>query len=324
MFKRGRRVRATESIRELFRDVDVNLKELVYPLFIKDGNGIKELIPSMPNQFRFSIDTLATELSELEKLGIKNLLLFGIPKTKDLVATSAFSEDGIVQQAVRFIKKNFPSFLLVTDVCMCAYTTHGHCGIVDGDEVLNDESIDVIAKIALSHAQAGADIVAPSDMMDGRILRMREVLDQNGFVNLPIMSYAVKYASSYYGPFRDIADSAPKGDRKTYQLDFRNSSNYLSEAVSDIEEGADIVMVKPGLAYLDVLRALKDKVDVPLAIYNVSGEYSMVKAAAQNGWIDEKEIVMENMIAMKRAGASIIITYHAKDIAIWQKGDINE
>lgn len=320
MFKRGRRVRSSESIRELFRDVDINLKELVYPLFIKEGNQIKESISSMPNQYRFSIDMLHDELVELEKLGIKNLLLFGIPKTKDLAGSSAFAENGIVQEAIRYIKKNFPSFLIVTDVCLCAYTNDGHCGIVENDEILNDESIELIAKIALSHAQAGADIVAPSDMMDGRILKIRESLDKNGFLNLPIMSYAVKYSSSYYGPFRDIADSAPKGDRKTYQLDFRNSSNYLSEAQSDIEEGADIVMVKPGLAYLDVVKALKSEIKTPIAIYNVSGEYSMVKAAAQNGWINEKEIVMENMFAMKRAGASIIITYHAKDIANWLNG----
>ncbi len=320
MFKRGRRVRSSESIRELFRDVEINLKELVYPLFIKEGNQIKESISSMPNQYRFSIDMLHDELVELEKLGIKNLLLFGIPKTKNLAGSSAFAENGIVQEAIRYIKKNFPSFLIVTDVCLCAYTNDGHCGIVENDEILNDESIELIAKIALSHAQAGADIVAPSDMMDGRILKIRESLDKNGFLNLPIMSYAVKYASSYYGPFRDIADSAPKGDRKTYQLDYRNSSNYLSEALSDIEEGADIVMVKPGLAYLDVVKALKSEINTPIAIYNVSGEYSMVKAAAQNGWINEKEIVMENMFAMKRAGASIIITYHAKDIANWLNG----
>ena len=319
MFTRTRRLRNSQSLRDIVRNVKLSIDELIYPLFIEEGENIKEEISSMPGQYRFSIDNLAPELETLKELGIKSLLLFGIPKHKDPVGSEAYNPNGIVQNAIRFIKKNYPEFLIITDVCMCEYTSHGHCGILDNCYVQNDETIKYMAKIALSHAQAGADIVAPSDMMDGRILEMRTLLDENGFVNTPIMAYSVKYASNYYGPFRDAANSAPSfGDRKTYQMDFRNSKEYFREVESDIEEGADFIMVKPALAYLDVIKAIEN-INLPLVAYNVSGEYSMVKAAAMNGWINEKGIVMENMYALKRAGVDLIITYHAKEIAQWVK-----
>lgn len=319
MFTRTRRLRNSQSLRDIVRNVRLSIDELIYPLFIEEGENIKEEISSMPGQYRFSIDNLAPELETLKELGIKSLLLFGIPKHKDPVGSEAYNPNGIVQNAIRFIKKNYPEFLIITDVCMCEYTSHGHCGILDNCYVQNDETIKYMAKIALSHAQAGADIVAPSDMMDGRILEMRTLLDENGFVNTPIMAYSVKYASNYYGPFRDAANSAPSfGDRKTYQMDFRNSKEYFREVESDIEEGADFIMVKPALAYLDVIKAIEN-INLPLVAYNVSGEYSMVKAAAMNGWINEKGIVMENMYALKRAGVDLIITYHAKEIAQWVK-----
>lgn len=319
MFVRTRRLRNSQNLRDIVRNVRLSIDELIYPLFIEEGENIKEEISSMPGQYRFSIDNLTPELETLKELGIKSLLLFGIPKHKDPVGSEAYNPNGIVQNAIRFIKKNFPEFLIITDVCMCEYTSHGHCGILDNCYVQNDETIKYMAKIALSHAQAGADIVAPSDMMDGRILEMRTLLDENGFVNTPIMAYSVKYASNYYGPFRDAANSAPSfGDRKTYQMDFRNSKEYFREVESDIEEGADFIMVKPALAYLDVIKAIEN-INLPLVAYNVSGEYSMVKAAAMNGWINEKGIVMENMYALKRAGVDLIITYHAKEIAQWVK-----
>lgn len=319
MFTRTRRLRSSKTLRDMVRNVNLSIDELIYPLFIEEGENIKEEIASMPGQYRFSIDRLGEELKELKELGIKALLLFGIPKEKDPVGSGAYAENGIVQEGIRYIKKNFPEFLVITDVCMCEYTSHGHCGILDGCDVKNDETLKYLAQIALSHAKAGADIVAPSDMMDGRIQAMREILDENGFEYTPIMAYSVKYASNYYGPFRDAADSAPSfGDRKTYQMDFRSSKEYFREVESDIEEGADFIMVKPALAYLDVIHALKD-LSLPLVAYNVSGEYSMVKAAAQNGWINEKGIVMENMYALKRAGVNLIITYHAKEIAQWVK-----
>lgn len=319
MFTRTRRLRNSQSLRDIVRNVRLSIDELIYPLFIEEGENIKEEISSMPGQYRFSIDNLAPELETLKELGIKSLLLFGIPKHKDPVGSEAYNPNGIVQNAIRFIKKNYPEFLIITDVCMCEYTSHGHCGILDNCYVQNDETIKYMAKIALSHAQAGADIVAPSDMMDGRILEMRTLLDENGFVNTPIMAYSVKYASNYYGPFRDAANSAPSfGDRKTYQMDFKNSKEYFREVESDIEEGADFIMVKPALAYLDVIKAIEN-INLPLVAYNVSGEYSMVKAAAMNGWINEKGIVMENMYALKRAGVDLIITYHAKEIAQWVK-----
>ena len=319
MFTRTRRLRQNGILREMVRNVTINLDQFIYPIFVEEGTNIKEEIPSMPNQYRYSIDMLSGELKELKDLGIKSLLLFGIPKIKDEVGSEAYNDNGIVQEAVRYIKKNFPEFLIVTDVCMCEYTSHGHCGILNGNDVNNDITLNYLAKIAVSHVKAGADIVAPSDMMDGRIQAIREALDKNGYINTPIMAYSVKYASSYYGPFRDAADSAPSfGDRKTYQMDFRSSKEYFREVEADIAEGADFIMVKPALAYLDVVQAISN-IDLPVVAYNVSGEYSMVKAAAQNGWINEKGIVMENMFAMKRAGVDIIITYHAKDIAKWYK-----
>ncbi|MGL4308035.1 porphobilinogen synthase [Cetobacterium sp. SF1] len=318
MINRTRRTRSSQIMRDLVSNVNFSLDNLIYPIFVEEGKNIKKEIPSMPGQFRLSIDNLKEELEELKNLGIKSLLLFGIPEKKDPIGSEAYNDKGIVQEALRFIKKEFPQFLLVTDVCMCEYTSHGHCGILKGEEVLNDETVELLCKIAISHVKAGADMVAPSDMMDGRIAAMRKALDNEGFINIPIMAYSIKYASSYYGPFRDAADSAPSfGDRKAYQMDFRNSRDYLIEARNDIAEGADIIMVKPGMPYLDVVKTVSDAIDLPVAVYNVSGEYSMVKAAAQMGWIDEKKVVLENMYAMRRAGASIIITYHAKDIAKW-------
>ncbi len=318
---RGRRLRTNEVIRSMVRETIINKNELIYPLFVVEGEGIKEEISSMPGQYRWSIDRVGEELAELKELGVTSILLFGIPKHKDPQGSEAYNDKGIVQEAIRYIKKNFPEFLVITDVCMCEYTSHGHCGILDDCEVLNDETLKFIAKIALSHVKAGADIVAPSDMMDGRIMAIREILDKNGYVNTPIMAYSAKYSSNYYGPFREAADSAPSfGDRKSYQMDFRNSREYFREVEADIKEGADFIMVKPALAYLDVINAVSG-INLPIVAYNVSGEYSMVKAAAQNGWIDEKGIVMENMFAMKRAGVNIIITYHAKDIAKWYKNN---
>ncbi|MEG0300506.1 porphobilinogen synthase [Cetobacterium sp.] len=320
MFNRTRRLRSSQVMRDLVKNIEFSLDNLIYPLFIEEGENIKVEISSMAGQFRLSLDRLEEELKELKELGIKSLLLFGIPKEKDPVGSQGYAENGIVQEAIRFIKARYPEFLIVTDVCLCEYTSHGHCGVLKGEELLNDETLKLLQKVALSHAKAGADIVAPSDMMDGRVKAIREVLDENGFVNLPIMSYSVKYSSAYYGPFREAADSAPSfGDRKTYQMDFRNSKDYLIEVENDLAEGADIIMVKPGMPYLDVVKGVADAISNPVAIYNVSGEYSMVKAAAANGWIDEEKIVMENMYAMRRAGADIIITYHAKDIAKWFK-----
>lgn len=309
MFTRTRRLRQNGILREMVRNVTINLDQFIYPIFVEEGTNIKEEIPSMPNQYRYSIDMLSEELKELKDLGIKSLLLFGIPKIKDEVGSEAYNDNGIVQEAVRYIKKNFPEFLIVTDVCMCEYTSHGHCGILNGNDVNNDVTLNYLAKIAVSHVKAGADIVAPSDMMDGRIQAIREALDKNGYINTPIMAYSVKYASSYYGPFRDAADSAPSfGDRKTYQMDFRNSKDYKREVIADTEEGADFIMVKPALPYLDVIKVVSEETNLPVVAYNVSGEYSMVKAASLNGWVDEKKIVMENMYAIRRAGADIILS----------------
>ncbi|MBP9479461.1 MAG: porphobilinogen synthase [Sebaldella sp.] len=321
MFKRHRKLRINQNMRNLVKNVYLDVDDLIYPLFIIEGSGIREEIKSMPGIFRFSIDTLKQELDELKSLGIKTLLLFGIPNHKDSVATEAYNEHGVIQEAVRFIKKVYPDFLIVTDVCACEYTDHGHCGILDEHGyVVNDKSINLMADIALSHVKAGADIVAPSDMMDGRVSKIREVLDREGFVNTPIISYSVKFSSAFYGPFRDAADSTPQfGDRKSYQMDYRSEFDILSEVEEDLKQGADMIIVKPALAYLDIMAKVKREFDVPIVAYNVSGEYSMVKAAAQNGWIDEKSIVMEEMYAMKRAGASIIMTYFAKDVAKWLK-----
>lgn len=315
MVIRPRRLRKNETIRNMVAETAVNPDALVYPMFVVEGEGVKEEIPSMPGQYRFSIDEILKELDGCVALGLKSILLFGIPSFKDEIASSAYDDDGIVQRAVRSIKTKFPELYVITDVCLCEYMSHGHCGIVkeDGD-VDNDPTLELLAKTALSHAEAGADMVAPSDMMDGRVAAIREKLDANGFTNLPIMAYSAKFASAYYGPFRDAADSAPHfGNRKSYQMDVRNGREALHEVELDLEEGADIVMVKPGLAFLDVLRQTADMSNVPVAVYNVSGEYSMVKAAAKMGWIDENSIIRENLIAFKRAGADIIITYHAKE-----------
>ena len=318
MFKRHRRLRINKNMRNLVRDVYLDTDDLVYPLFIEEGTDIKSEIPSMPGIYRYSVDRLKEELDEVQSLGIKTLLLFGIPKHKDELATSAYDDNGVTQNAIRYIKKNYPSLLIIADVCLCEYTSHGHCGVVCGHEILNDETLPLLSKMAVSLAKAGADIIAPSDMMDGRVSAIRNALDENGLINTPIMSYSAKFASGYYSPFRDAAESAPEfGDRKSYQMDYANGKEALREIADDIDEGADMVMVKPALAYLDIVKAASERFDLPLVAYNVSGEYAMVKAAAEKGWIDEKKIVCENMIAIKRAGADIIITYHALDVAKW-------
>lgn len=321
MFTRTRRLRKNSLMREMVKNINLDTSSLIYPIFVADGKNIKSEISSMPNQFRYSLDRLNEELDELLKLNINSILLFGIPDYKDEVGSQAYAEDGIVQRAIRQIRKDYGDrFLIITDVCMCEYTSHGHCGILYNHDVDNDITLEYLAKIALSHAEAGADIIAPSDMMDGRIIKIREILDKNHFENIPIMAYSVKYSSAYYGPFREAADSCPSfGDRKTYQMDFRSDKNFYREVEADTEEGADFIMIKPAMAYLDVIRKVSEITALPVVAYNVSGEYSMVKAAAQNGWIDEEKIVMENMYALRRAGAEIIITYHAKDIAKWLK-----
>ncbi|OEF98312.1 porphobilinogen synthase [Desulfuribacillus alkaliarsenatis] len=319
-FQRHRRLRKTAAMRSLVRENIVTTDDLIYPIFVVHGNKQKNEVPSMPGVFHLSIDMLEAEVRELEQLDIKSVILFGLPAEKDYISSEAYAADGIVQQAIRRIKDLAPDMLVVTDVCLCQYNPLGHCGLVEDGYVTNDNSLELIAKVAVSHAEAGADIVAPSDMMDGRVYAIRNALDDNGFVDVPIMSYAVKYASAYYGPFRDAADSKPQfGDRKTYQMDPANVREAIREAQTDIEEGADFLMVKPALAYMDVIKELKQSFDLPVAAYNVSGEYSMIKAAAQNGWIDEQAVVMETMIGFKRSGADIILTYFAKDIAKWLK-----
>ncbi|MDP9749821.1 MAG: porphobilinogen synthase [Thermoanaerobacter sp.] len=318
LVKRPRRLRMNSILREMIRETSLDVSDLIYPLFVVPGDNIKEEIDSMPGIYHFSIDLLVEEVKEVRDLGIPAILLFGVPSYKDELGSEAYSEEGIVQKAVREIKEKVPEIVVITDVCMCGYTTHGHCGIVENGQVLNDKTVDYIAKIALSHVEAGADMVAPSDMMDGRVAAIRKLLDSKGFVNTPIMAYSAKYASSFYGPFREAADSFPQfGDRKSYQMDYGNSNEALREIALDIEEGADIVMVKPALSYLDIIRRVKDNFNIPIAAYNVSGEYSMVKAAAKMGWIDEKSVVLEILTSIKRAGADMIITYFAKDVAKW-------
>lgn len=316
--KRFRRLRANEKIRSLVRETLVDKRSLIYPVFVIEGENIKNPVESMPNVYQYSIDRLEEILTEIEESQIAGLLIFGIPKHKDELATSAYDDEGITQRAIRYIKKKYPDMLVIADVCLCEYTSHGHCGVVEHDVILNDETLPLLSKMAVSLAKAGADVIAPSDMMDGRVSAIRKALDENGLLNIPIMSYSAKFASGYYSPFRDAAESAPCfGDRRSYQMDCANSREALREIEADIEEGADIVMVKPALAYLDVIKEAANNFGIPLAAYNVSGEYSMVKAAAQNGWIDEKRIVLENLTAIKRAGADIIITYHALDAAKW-------
>jgi len=313
---RTRRLRRTDNIRRLVRENSLQLNDLIYPLFIEDGKDIETEIVSMPGIKRFSLDRLSKELDEITALDIPAVLLFGIPSSKDEIGSQTWNEQGIIQQSIRFIKKHYPKLYVITDVCFCEYTSHGHCGIIHDNDVDNDATLVNLAKQVISHARAGADMVAPSGMMDGMIAAIREALDETGFPNLPIMSYAVKYASAFYGPFRDAADSTPSfGDRKTYQMDPSNRDEALREANFDDQEGADILMVKPALSYLDIIRDIKNNFDRPVACYNVSGEYSMIKAAAEKGWIDEEKVMMESLLSMKRAGADIIITYFAKDVA---------
>ena len=313
---RTRRLRTSEGIRRLVRETKLSVDDLVYPLFIEEGTDIETEIESMPGIKRFSLDRISKELEEVVSLKIPAVLLFGIPSKKDEEGTETWNDDGIMQQAIRFIKKNYPSLYVITDVCFCEYTSHGHCGIIHENDVDNDATLVNIAKQVVSHAKAGVDMVAPSGMMDGTIDMIRQSLDNTGFTNLPIMAYSVKYASAYYGPFRDAADSAPCfGDRKTYQMDPSNRDEAMREATFDDQEGADILMVKPALSYLDIIRDLKNNFDRPIACYNVSGEYSMIKAAAEKGWIDGEKVMMESLLSMKRAGADIIITYFAKEVA---------
>lgn len=315
---RTRRLRVTETMRSLVRETRLSKSDFVYPIFVIEGTNLKNPVESMPGIFQYSMDRLPEEIERIRKSGVTAVLIFGIPDHKDEVGSGAYEENGVTQRAVRQIKKDAPELLVIADVCLCEYTSHGHCGIVEKGCILNDETLPLLSKMAVSLARAGADMIAPSDMMDGRVGAIRKSLDEAGFVNLPIMAYSAKYSSAYYAPFRDAAHSAPGfGDRKTYQMDYANRQEALREVENDLEEGADIVMVKPALAYLDVIREVSDKYPVPVAAYNVSGEYSLVKAAARNGWIEEKKIVLENLTAIKRAGADIIITYHALDAALW-------
>lgn len=318
-FQRHRRLRKTAGIRAMVKETYLHKEDLIYPIFVAEGENIKNEVASMPGVYQFSLDRLGEEVDEVVELGIPSVILFGLPKEKDAVGTQAFHNHGIVQEGIRLIKERHPHLVIIADTCLCEYTDHGHCGVVDANEqILNDPSLDLLAKTAVSQAQAGADIIAPSNMMDGFVIAIRHALDEAGFADVPIMSYAVKYASAYYGPFRDAADGAPKfGDRKTYQMDYANRMEAIREASSDVEEGADFLIVKPALAYLDIIRDVKNNFATPIVAYNVSGEYAMVKAAAANGWINEKEIVLESLTGMKRAGADIILTYHAKDVARW-------
>jgi len=313
---RTRRLRTTGGIRSLVRENQLKVDDLIYPIFIEEGKGIKKEIESMPGIFRFSLDILPEELDAVMELGIRAIILFGIPDSKDEIGSETWNDQGIIQKSIRFIKKHYPELYVITDVCFCEYTSHGHCGIVHNNDVDNDATLKNLSKQAISHARAGADMVAPSGMMDGMIRTLRESLDKEGFYQLPIMSYAVKYSSSYYGPFRDAADSAPSfGDRRTYQMDPANRREAFREADFDKEEGADILMVKPALSYLDIIRDLKNNYNLPIACYNVSGEYAMIKAAGEKGWIDERKVMMESLLSMKRAGADLIITYFAKEVA---------
>ena len=318
--RRTRRLRVSENMRALVRETNVQISDLVYPMFVIEGENQKNPVPSMPNIYQWSLDRLEEELVRVKESGVKAVLLFGIPAHKDEKGSEAYNPNGIIQRAIRQIKQFDKELIVIADVCLCEYTSHGHCGLIHGEEILNDETLPLLTKMAVTCAEAGADIIAPSDMMDGDVAAIRQGLDEHGFIHTVIMAYSAKYASGYYSPFRDAADSAPCfGDRKTYQMDISNGKEGIIEVEKDLEEGADIVMVKPALAYLDVIHRISERVEYPIAAYNVSGEYSMVKAAAMNGWIDEKRIVMENMVALKRAGAKILITYHALDVAEWLK-----
>lgn len=313
---RPRRLRRNSSFRSLIRETQLSPAQFVYPLFIMPGKNKREEISSMPGVFRVSVDMLEQEASECLELGINSVILFGLPEKKDGVGSGAHAKDGIIQRAIKELKRKVPKMLVITDVCLCEYTDHGHCGCLIGEEVDNDATLEILAKTALSHAQAGADMIAPSDMMDGRVAEIRAVLDENNFDSVPIMSYSVKYASAFYGPFREAADCTPQfGDRRSYQMDPANSREALREATLDVDEGADIIMVKPALAYLDIISRLHDEFDLPIAAYHVSGEYAMIKAAADKGWIDGDRVMEETLLSIKRAGADIIITYFAKDMA---------
>lgn len=317
-FDRHRRLRKSKGMRNLVRETHLHTEDLIFPLFVKDGQGIKNPIASMPEVYQWSLDLVDAEVQEAVDKGIQAIILFGLPAEKDPVGTSAYDMNGIVQRATRQIKANHPELTVIADTCLCQFTDHGHCGVVHDGEILNDESLDLLVKTAVSQAEAGADIIAPSNMMDGFVAAIRAGLDTAGYKHVPVMSYAVKYASAFYGPFRDAANSSPQsGDRKTYQMDPANRKEAFREARSDVEEGADFLIVKPALSYLDIIRDVREREDLPIVAYNVSGEYSMVKAAAQNGWIDEKAVVLEKVTSMKRAGADLILTYHAKDIADW-------
>lgn len=313
---RLRRLRYNPIIRDMVRETHISKNDLIYPLFVLPGEKIKNEVKSMPGVYQMSIDVLVEECKTLVELGIPAIILFGIPEHKDEVGSEAYDENGIIQRAVRAIKAEVKNLLVITDVCLCEYTSHGHCGLLRGEEILNDETVSLLAKEALTHAKAGADVIAPSDMMDGRVAEIRKALDNNGFTKIPILSYAVKYSSGYYGPFRDAADSAPAfGDRRSHQMDIANGDEAMREAKSDVEEGADIIMVKPAGPYLDIIRRVKSELNMPTAAYQVSGEYSMIKAAGKLGWIDEQRVMMESLISIKRAGADMILTYFAKDVA---------
>ena len=316
LLQRSRRLRGSDALRRMVRETRADASSLIYPAFVVEGANIKEEIPSMPGQYRWSLDRFPEKLEELQEAGVNSLMLFGIPDVKDEVASSAYAEDGVVQRAVRLCKEQAPDMFCITDVCLCEYTSHGHCGVLKGQEVDNDPSVELLARTAVSHAAAGADMVAPSDMMDGRVLGIRQALDEQGFTGTPIMAYSVKYASGFYGPFREAADSAPAfGDRRAYQMDVHNRREAVKKALQDVEQGADIVMVKPAMSFLDLVREVHDAVNVPVAAYSVSGEYAMVKAAAERGWIDEERIVAEMATSAYRAGTHIYLTYYAELVA---------
>jgi porphobilinogen synthase len=318
--ERPRRLRRSERLRTLVRETRLTADRLIYPLFVVPGTGVRREIGSLPGCFHLSVDEAAREAREVEELGIAGVILFGLPEGKDPLGSQGYADNGVVQQAVRAIRASCRDLLVLTDVCLCEYTSHGHCGVIEGEDVRNDPTLDLLARMAVSHARAGAHVVAPSDMMDGRVGAIRRALDEGGAADVAILSYAVKYASAYYGPFREAADSAPQfGDRRSYQMDPANGREALREARLDAQEGADMVMVKPALPYLDVIRAVREAVELPVAAYNVSGEYAMLKAAAQKGWLDEKRAVLETLTSIARAGADVILTYHAKDFARWAR-----
>ena len=322
LIQRGRRLRMSSGLRSMVRETHLHIQDLIYPLFLVEGQNIKEEISSIPGQYHFSLDRLEEELEEIGALGIPAVLLFGLPAQKDEVGSEAYATEGIVQRGIRLIKEKHPELVVITDVCLCQYTSHGHCGVLEGEHICNDASVELIAKTALSHAKAGADMVAPSDMMDGRIKAIRDLLDEENYEHVSIMSYSVKYASAFYGPFREAAHSAPQfGDRKTYQMDPANTNEALREAQWDLQEGADILMVKPAMAYQDIIYRLKQNFTCPIAAYNVSGEYTMIKLAVKQNLLDEKATVLEMLTGMKRAGADLLITYFAKDVARWLKGE---